>query len=348
MIEDPNSQDPWLRDLWYFALPGHKLRKGRTLAKTLLGEPMLFGRTDEGKVFAMYDICPHRGIPLSYGEFDGREVMCCYHGWKFDPSGKCTEIPSLVEGQKFHVEKIGVKVYPCHEVQGNIWIYFGDGEARVEDIPVVPDVDEDQYRIAQTMMFPTTVDHAVIGLMDPCHGPYVHRAWWWRSLRSVHEKAKRFAPVPLGFQMVRHRPSANSRGYKIMGGVPETEITVRLPGVRVEHVRTGKHVFCGLTAITPIVEDKMQVSHIIYWNIPWLTAFKPLFVPFARAFLNQDRQAVAKQGHGLVHNPKLMLINDADTQARWYYQIKKEYVSSKRENRPFEHPVKETVLRWRS
>ena len=342
------EQDTYLRELWYFAMPGKKLKRGRMVARTFLGEPILFCRGNDGNVFAMRDICPHRGIPLSYGEFDGREVMCCYHGWKFNDKGVCTEIPSLVDGQHFKVDKIRVKSYPCAEVQGNVWFYFGDGEAREEDIPRVPDVTENEYRLAQTMMFPTTVDHAVIGLLDPTHGPYVHRAWWWRSRTSMHEKAKKFAPVPRGFQMVRHRPSKNSRGYRIMGGVPETEITFRIPGVRVEHVRTGKHVFCGLTAVTPMTEWEMQVAHIIYWTIPWLTWFKPLFKPFARAFLNQDRGAVAKQGHGLRHNPPLMLINDADTQARWYHQIKKEWVRALEENRPFENPVKEAVLRWRS
>jgi phenylpropionate dioxygenase-like ring-hydroxylating dioxygenase large terminal subunit len=60
------------------------------------------------------------------------------------------------------------------------------------------------------MIFSCGPDHAVVGLMDPAHGPFVHRAWWWRSRRSIHEKEKRFEPAPLGFRMCRHAPSANS------------------------------------------------------------------------------------------------------------------------------------------
>jgi hypothetical protein len=43
-----------------------------------------------------------------------------------------------------------------------------------------------------------------------------------------------------------------------------------------------------------------------------------------------------------------MLINDADMQAKWYYQLKAEYAKARAENRPFANPVTERVLRWRS
>ena len=56
-----------LRGLWYVALPGAELRPGRMVHKTLLGEPLLIGRGRGNRVFALRDICPHRGIPLHYG-----------------------------------------------------------------------------------------------------------------------------------------------------------------------------------------------------------------------------------------------------------------------------------------
>lgn len=54
------------------------------------------------------------------------------------------------------------------------------------------------------------------------------------------------------------------------------------------------------------------------------------------------------QQQGLKYDPKLMLIEDADTQARWYYAMKKEWAKSRRENRPFKNPAKAKTLRWRS
>ena len=65
-------------------------------------------------------------------------------------------------------------------------------------------------------------------------------------------------------------------------------------------------------------------------------------------FLNQDKDMVHKQQIGLQYNPRLMLIPDADTQARWYYQVKKEFLKATEEERPFVHPLREQRICWRS
>ena len=77
---------------WYPAmrsepLRGKKLPHGHAPAAF----PWCWGAKEDGKLFAMRDNCPHRGIPLSCGWFDGRELTCKYHGWAFEPaSGQCT------------------------------------------------------------------------------------------------------------------------------------------------------------------------------------------------------------------------------------------------------------------
>jgi phenylpropionate dioxygenase-like ring-hydroxylating dioxygenase large terminal subunit len=337
-----------LREAWYYALPGHRLRRGRTVARTLLGEPVLLGRDAAGGVFALRDLCPHRGIPLSCGRFDGSEIECRYHGWRFDRSGRCTAIPSLVAEQSFDMSRIRVAAYPAREVQGNIWVYFGSDPAAAPDIPTIPDFGDRGYRMVETLRFPGSVDHAVIGLMDPAHGPFVHRSWWWRSRRSIHKKAKEFAPSEWGFTMLQHAPSSNSRAYRILGGAPQTEIRFRLPGVRIEHIRAGRHVLCNLTAVTPVDAETTEVNHAMYWTMPWLTPLRPLLRPFVRRFLEQDRDIVAMQQQGLRHGPPLLLVNDADTQAKWYYRLKAEYRRAREEGRPFVNPVKPRTLRWRS
>ena len=344
-------QEPFLRNLWYFAMPGRALKPGALVAKTLLGEPLVFARDGNGAPFVMLDICPHRGIPLSYGRLDGGMVECCYHGWRFAPDGRCAAIPSLIAGQKFDAGRIKVKTYPCREVQGNIWIFMADkagDPATAPAPPELPGVTADHMRINDCLRFPCHVDHAVVGLMDPAHGPFVHQSWWWRPSHSAHEKAKRFGPSPLGFTMLRHRPSSNSRAYRLLGGTPETEIAFRLPGIRIEHIQAGRHVLCNLTAVTPIDQTSTEVNHIIYWTLPWLTPLTPVLRRFARAFLDQDRAVVVMQQQGLKHNPSLMLIDDADRPAKWYYRLKREWAMSQADGRAFVNPVTERTLRWRS
>jgi phenylpropionate dioxygenase-like ring-hydroxylating dioxygenase large terminal subunit len=344
-----NDSSAPLREMWYYAVPGERLRAGKTLAKTLLGEPLLLGRTGDGTVFSLRNICPHRGIPLSFGRFDGREIECCYHGWRFAPTGACTAIPSLASDQRFDLGTVSVAAYPAREESGNVWVFFGKDAANAPPPPALPrGFAARAPDIYETVTLPCGIDHAVVGLMDPAHGPFVHRSWWWRNARSIHEKSKAFAASPYGFTMLRHAPSSNSNAYKLLGGAPETEISFRLPGVRIEHINAGKHEVVNLTAVTPLGALETQINHAIYWTTPVLSLLKPLLRPYVRAFLNQDRGVMVKQREGLKYDPPLALIDDADTQARWYYRLKTEYARSRREGREFQNPVQDRVLRWRS
>jgi phenylpropionate dioxygenase-like ring-hydroxylating dioxygenase large terminal subunit len=352
-MEPPGRRQPEdagapLREAWYYAVPGRRLRRKATLPKIMLGEPILLGRDAAGAPFALRDLCPHRGMPLSAGRFDGREVECCYHGWRFDTSGLCTAIPSLVPGQAFAPGRIHTRRYPVQEVQGNLWVFFGEEPAAAPEVPLLEGFDGGVPDLVESVRLAAAIDHAVVGLMDPAHGPFVHRAWWWRSRRSIHQKAKAFTPSPFGFTMSRHSPSQNARAYRLLGGAPQTEIIFRLPSMRLEHIRAGRHLVGSLTAITPIDERTSEINHCIYWNSPWLTAMRPLLRPYVRAFLRQDRVIMERQQQGLRFKPPLTLIDDADTQARWYFRLKREYRRAQTEGRPFQNPVEPRVLEWRS
>ncbi len=341
-----------LKNHWYLALPSAKLKKNKMFSMEIMGEPVLFFRKSTGEISAIRDICPHRGIPLKFGRVVDDQVECPYHGWKFDGGGVCRKIPSLTSEQKLDCTKIKIKSYSLIEQYGGIWIFMGDADfdqALVPQPPVFVDFAKGyQPQLCEIVEFPCHIDHAVIGLMDPAHGPFVHQSWFWRTSKSIHEKRKNFGPVDYGFRMKRHEPSKNSKAYKILGGEPTTEIVFTLPGTRVEHVQVGRRSFISLTALMPLAENRTQVLQMAFWNIPWLTIGKPLVKIFGKTFLGQDLDAVTKQQVGLKYDPTLMLINDSDTQAKWYFALKKEWMESSEQKRPFQNPVKESVLSWRS
>ncbi len=343
-----------LKNVWYAVALSSEVPVGKMKAFSLAGEPIVLARKKKGEVYAIKDICPHRGIPFSYGQMIDDEVECPYHGWKFNSEGVCTEIPSLYEGQDLDCKKIKVKNYPVIEKQGLIWAFLADKSQTVDlkqtpQPPTLPTLPMDaQPNLIEEALFPCHIDHAVIGLMDPAHGPYVHKSWFWRSSKSSYEKKKKFAPVPFGFQMVRHQPSKNSKAYKILGGQPTTEITFTVPGVRVEHIQIGSRNVYNLTVLSPLSEKETRVISMLYWDMPWLSLIKPVIEAFAHKFLYQDLEAVTKQQDGLKFDPSLMLIKDADTQAKWYYALKSEWQTHQSEKRVFHNPVQETELRWRS
>ncbi|HEY3778465.1 MAG TPA: aromatic ring-hydroxylating dioxygenase subunit alpha [Rhizomicrobium sp.] len=343
----------FLRQLWYRAAGSKDVRKGALCRRILLGEPVVLGRMHDGRAFALRDICPHRAVPLSAGRIlEENTVECSYHGWRFAADGGCKFVPSLVEGQDFDASRIRVRSYPLREQDGQIWVFMAapGHESAVPDIapPKVPLPGDSRPRLVETQRFRCAMDNAVVGLMDPAHGPFVHQAWYWRTRGSIHEKAKRFAPSPRGFVMTAHRPSSNSFAYRLLGGEVTTEIRFELPGIRFEHIRAGRNEVVGLTTCTPVDTDTTDVTQTFYWNRAWLDLAKPLFRPFARAFLGQDRAMVELQREGLKYRPRLMFIPDADTPALWYQRLKKAWSESLDSGDAFANPVPETTLRWRS
>ncbi|CAN5585103.1 aromatic ring-hydroxylating dioxygenase subunit alpha [soil metagenome] len=339
---------------WYPSVRVDGLKAGKTEKTTLLGIPVLVGRKKDGIIFALRDLCPHRGIPLSAGWFDGETVQCKYHGWKFEPcSGQCREIPSLTSHDSLDPTKIYATAYPCVERDGFAWVYVPlPGAGRVSgNLPPVPEVPKfsEKFRGAHlTADLPCNVDHGIIGLMDPAHGPFVHQAWWWRSGASIHEKSKQFEPIPEGFRMASHAPSGNSAPYKLLGVYGEpitTTIDFVLPNRRYETIRAGKKWFSSLTTVTPVTATTCRIDVMAAWNIfynvPFVTSIATYF---GAKFVGQDQQTMIEQAEGLRSNPGLMLIDDADKPAKWYFALKQARLKGTGEH-PLSGPV---TLHWRS
>ena len=340
---------------WYPAMRSSELRPKRTSKTTLLGIPMLLGRRSDGKVFAMRDLCPHRGIPLSAGWFDGETVQCKYHGWRFEPcGGQCVEIPSLASTDTLDPTKIFASTFPAEERDGYAWVYVpaaGAGRT-IANLPPVPELPKfgERYRSAHLVAnLPCNVDHGIIGLMDPAHGPFVHQSWWWRSKASIHEKSKRFEPLPGGFRMSAHAPSSNSLPYRLLGR-PVTTIDFTLPNRRVETIqaenRKGrKSWFSSLTTVTPVTTSTCRIDVYAAWDlfyhVPFVTSIATYF---GARFVQQDQQTMIEQAEGLRSNPSLMLIDDADKPAKWYFALKQARLKGTGEH-PLAGPVE---LHWRS
>jgi phenylpropionate dioxygenase-like ring-hydroxylating dioxygenase large terminal subunit len=343
--------DDFVKDIWYFAGLLSDIKVGGTLALSLAGEPIVLAREGDN-VFALRDICPHRAVPLSAGCVKSGTVECPYHGWRFGLSdGKCKEIPALPKDSDMAVDRIGVRTYPIQQAGPLIWIYLRSDPKDTHPPSISPpeiNLPRARATLDDDVELACHIDHAVIGLMDPAHGPYVHRQWWWRSEKSIHEKAKAFEPRERGFAMIAHTPSSNSFAYKLLGGKPVTEITFRLPSVRTEEIKIGKRTVLSFTALTPIDENRTAIRQLFFTDHPTFKILSPFLGGFARAFLRQDADMVDLQQEGLKHNPRVMLVEDADTQAKWYYALKKAWAKSHADGADFINPVKARILRWRS
>ena len=111
-------------DHWYPIAWSRELKPGKMLARKYAGEPIVIVRSKEGALFALEDRCAHRQVPLSHGVVKGCTVRCGYHGWAYDESGQCVDVPYLGRERLPN----GVKAYPVHEVDGVIFIFPGNPE----------------------------------------------------------------------------------------------------------------------------------------------------------------------------------------------------------------------------
>ena len=337
----------FLRDLWYMPALASSLAPGQMRREMLLGEPVVLGRLKDGALFALRDICPHRGVPLSAGRIlpEG-SVECPYHGWRFKRDGQCSKIPSLTGSEDLKAESIKVRAYPVREQDGLIWVYVAAKPgSEPKNEPPRPGVSH-PTRWTETQRFACGIDHAVIGLMDPAHAAYVHDHWWWK--RTPRLKEKHYAPLPTGFVMTAHKPSKPA--YSLLGDVT-TEITFELPSTRFETVQgrlLGKRfTVVGLTVCTPRDGENTDVIQVFWWPA-WLNFIYPFFWALGRTFIADDRKIVELQKEGLKFSPNLMLIQDSDQPAIWYHRVKKAWAESVENGTDFVNPVQERTLRWKS
>jgi phenylpropionate dioxygenase-like ring-hydroxylating dioxygenase large terminal subunit len=97
MILDEDHVIRSLRSTWQPVANAASLAPGAVTGVTLLETELVLARFADGRLLAADVACPHKGARLSNGCIRDNELMCPYHGWRFDPAGACQSIPSLVE-----------------------------------------------------------------------------------------------------------------------------------------------------------------------------------------------------------------------------------------------------------
>src|SRR6204780_718230 len=97
---------------------------GPPLRVRLLNEDLIAFRASDGKVGLVDAFCPHRRAPMFFGRNEECGLRCVYHGWKFDTSGACVDMPSEPPDSLFKT-KVRIAAYPTYEAGGMLWTYMG-------------------------------------------------------------------------------------------------------------------------------------------------------------------------------------------------------------------------------
>jgi phenylpropionate dioxygenase-like ring-hydroxylating dioxygenase large terminal subunit len=111
-----------MREYWIPALKSSELgRDGDPVRLMLLGEKLIAFRDSAGRVGVMDHRCPHRCASLFLGRNEEGGIRCLYHGWKFDVSGQCVDMPSVPPQQDFK-HKVKARSYRTLERAGLVWV----------------------------------------------------------------------------------------------------------------------------------------------------------------------------------------------------------------------------------
>ncbi|TAN47417.1 MAG: aromatic ring-hydroxylating dioxygenase subunit alpha [Methylococcaceae bacterium] len=127
-----------LRQYWMPAALSTELSDcdGAPLRVRLLGENLIAFRASSGQVGLVAEACPHRGASLFFGRNEAEGLRCAYHGWKFDNTGRCSDLPNEAPDCPLK-HKVKLQAYPCRERNGVVWTYMGP---RTEP-PPLPDLE---------------------------------------------------------------------------------------------------------------------------------------------------------------------------------------------------------------
>jgi phthalate 4,5-dioxygenase oxygenase subunit len=189
-------------------------REGAPLRTQVIGVPLVVFRDGEGRVGILDEHCPHRLASLALGRNEEGGLRCVYHGWKFDISGACMEMPTEPPGYAFR-DRIRTRSYPVREAGGLVWTFLGPPESE----PPFPDYDWTTLPPAQRAILKVgervNYQQAIEGSIDSSHSWFLHRdtIWDWKKRSEISSDLSpklETQDEPYGFRYAAIRkPNAN-------------------------------------------------------------------------------------------------------------------------------------------
>lgn len=296
---------------WYPVAWANQLKPNQIIPVKVWQQAIAIYRDDTGRVNALENACPHKGVELHRGQVQGKKLVCPYHGWEFDGAGSCVGIPYWPPDHKLPCAQ--VRSYPVQECYGVIWVFPGEPNLAAEQpIPEVPEYDDPSW-----LMIPITGNfqaHFSIcneNTMDVFHG-FLHRhiqGWFNPVLLKLEETEN----------SVRASYRVCYRGYlsKILGLTTQSDgITIRT--VTVDYCYPHYHnTLEGVSSLylmrLPVGPSETRSFSILFLRLPlprWLVEpIKPWIAPFIRhfvfmRFLEQDVEMMESEQHTYQENPK--------------------------------------------
>lgn len=262
------TQQKVLRRFWYAVVPMTDLEEGPK-PFTLLGEDLVLFIGPDGKPAALKDRCCHRTAKLSKGWCKDGHIVCGYHGWEYDQTGKLVHVPQFPVQQE--VPNLSTPAFHCQEKYGYAWVALDEPLAPIFE--VAEDADKSFRRIPQFYeVWNTSALRLMENSFDNAHFSFVHKGTFGQLSQPLPEKYE-IKETDYGFEAETLITVANPPiQHKISG--TDAETTKRhmrnkwyMPFCRrldIEYPSGLRHII--LNSATPIDDGHIMVVQWLYRN----------------------------------------------------------------------------------
>ncbi len=285
-----------LRRFWYPVLPIAHLAD-HPQPFTLLGQPIVLWLDGQGKPAATRDRCCHRSAQLSKGVVIQGNLRCPYHGWSYDSSGTCVNVPQFTQDQAIP-RTYQIPAYRCQEQYGYVWVCLADP---LQDIPAIPEALDAGFR--QIHEFYETWNVSGLRMMensfDSAHGHFVHARSWGDMSNPVPPPIDEICETADGFVMNHWVQVLNPDTQKKNLGIADDK-TIRTNERRwfMPFSRTLKIIYPNglihliFSAATPINDQTSQLVQFCLRNDTEADAKVVDIIGFDRQVTQEDREVL--------------------------------------------------------
>lgn len=194
----------------------------------LLSEDLVAFRDTNGEVGILSEYCPHRGVSLSLARNEENGLRCIYHGWKFDHSGACVDLPTEPASSDFK-SKVRAGAYPTREHAGAVWTYMGAPESEPPFPVYLWTTVPESHRIMAKWIQEANWLQSLEGGIDTAHASYLHNRVDGPSLA----------------------PGSTASGLMVQDTTPRLELELTNYGFRYAAIRRGDEANQSYVRITP-------------------------------------------------------------------------------------------------
>ncbi|GAA4328290.1 Rieske 2Fe-2S domain-containing protein [Pigmentiphaga soli] len=193
----------------------------------ILCEDLVAFRDSSGRVGLLDEHCPHRRASLFLGRNEEDGIRCVFHGWKFDATGRCVDLPSVENGAALK-NRVRIAAYPTREFGGYVWCYMGPPEHQPELPRMEFGLVAPQRRFITKRRQFANWAQAAEGILDPTHFSYLHipisrnRDAWGKMMYGANFSTTEVDPrlrwvVEDGCPSIHVRPLPNDLGMTVAG-----------------------------------------------------------------------------------------------------------------------------------